>query len=214
MTYDRTTQAALLVLAIASMSTYASAQTGPSQGYPAPGYSPPPQPAPDDGVVRPSSRATFASFSLGPSFGLTGCGDGGCTSARNFTQIKLAQEIGYHVSGNGKGFALGGSMEEGFGDNLIRLQPGFKMWWDIQPSSDLGFYIAPTMKLGYAFFTVDAGIASADTHTFNAQVGVEGKIVLADRAIVFLRPFTLDTFTNEDGVLLTYDVMVGGAVTF
>ncbi len=171
--------------------------------------------AEDEGVLRPSSRAAFAAFGLGPSFGLTACGDGGCGSTSNVTQIKLGQEIGYHVSGRGDGFAIGASIEEAFGDNLLRLQPGVKLWWDIQPSQNLALYIAPTLKLGYAYFSVDAGpFGSADDHAFNAQVGVEGRIVLEDRGMIFLRPFTLDTFTNDDGVLLTYDLMFGGAVTF
>jgi hypothetical protein len=38
--------------------------------------------------------------------------------------------------------------------------------------------------------------------------------VLGDRGMLFFRPFTLDTFFTEEGVLLTYDVMLGGAVTF
>lgn len=169
----------------------------------------------DEGVLRPSSHATFAGFGIGPSFGLTGCNEAGCSSAGNVSQLKLAQEIGYHVSGHGEGFAIGASMEEAFGDNLVRLQPGVKLWWDIQPSNDLALYIAPTLKLGYAFFSVDAGpFGSATDHAFNAQVGVEGRLVLGDRGMVFFRPFTLDTFTNDSGVLLTYDIMFGGAVTF
>lgn len=169
----------------------------------------------DSGALRPSSRATFAAFGIGPSFGLTGCNDQGCSDASNFTQIKLAQEIGYHVSGNGKGFAIGGSLEEAFGDNLLRFQPGVKMWWDIQPSADLALYIAPSLKAGYALFHVDVnGLGSDTDHAFNAQVGVAGRLVLGDRGMVFFRPFTLDTFFTENAVLITYDVMVGGAVTF
>lgn len=171
--------------------------------------------SPDNGVLRPSSRPTYAAFGIGPSFGLTACGESGCGDATALTQVKLAQEIGWHVSGDGEGFALGASVEEAFGDNIFRFQPGFKMWWDIQPSQKLALYIAPTLKVGYALFSADAGpLGSATDHAFNAQVGVAGRLVLGDRGMLFFRPITIDTFTTEDGVLLTYDVMIGGGVTF
>jgi hypothetical protein len=90
-----------------------------------------------------------------------------------------------------------------------------KLWWDIQPSDELALYISPTLKAGYALFHVDAGpFGDATDHAFNAQAGVAGRLVLGDRGMIFFRPFTLDTFIDEDGVLLTYDVMIGGAVTF
>jgi hypothetical protein len=169
----------------------------------------------DESVVRPSSRGMFAGFGIGPSIGILGCNDTGCDTDASFNQLKIAEEIGFHFSGDGEGPALGVSFEEGFGDHLIRFQPGVKFWWDIQPDNDLALYIAPTVKAGYALFHLDLeGLGEANEHAFNGQVGAAVRLVLADRALVYLRPITLDMFFTEDGMAMTYDIMAGGEVTF
>ena len=48
---------------------------------------------------------------------------------------------------------------------------------------------------------------------FNLQIGFEGKMALAGRGLVFLRPFTLD-MGLKDGTIIHYDVMFGGGVMF
>jgi hypothetical protein len=168
----------------------------------------------DSGVLSPSSRAGFASFGIGPSVGIAACGDPGCGDASEFTQVMLSQELGWHVSGDGEGFALGLAVGEGLGNHIFRFQPSFKMWWDIQPS-DLAIYITPSLELGYALFHADAGgLGSADEHAFHAQLGAEVRLVLADRALLSLKPVGIDVYAQEDGVLVGYALSVNGGVTF
>jgi hypothetical protein len=99
----------------------------------------------------------------------------------------LTQELGWHVSGDGEGFALGLAIGEGFGNRIFRFQPSFKMWWDIQVVEELALYVTPGLELGYALFHADAGpFGSANEHTFHAQAGVEARLVLADRGLLSL----------------------------
>jgi hypothetical protein len=173
--------------------------------------------ADDDGggVARASTRPLFANFAIGPSIGLVGCNEAGCDDANAFDQLKLTQEIGYHVSGGGDGFAIGFSIDEAFGDHVLRVQPGAKFLWDIQPSEDHGFYIAPFVKAGYSYLKLDAGpFGSATEHAFNGQAGVEARLVLGDRALLYLRPVGIDVLANDDGVLMMYDIMISGGITF
>lgn len=166
----------------------------------------------DDDVLRPSSRPMFATFGVGPSIGITGCNNSGCSTNASFTQFKLTQDFGYHFMGEGEGPALGVNVEEAFGDNVFRLQPGVKLWWDFQPSEDLGLYVAPTVKLGYGLVTATQGSYTA--HAFNWQVGAALRMVLGDRGMVFVRPITLDSFVNDDGIAFSWDIVAGGGLTF
>jgi hypothetical protein len=169
----------------------------------------------DSGVVAPSTHAGFAAFGIGPGVGLSACGDGGCAGASDFTQVLLTQEIGFHPGGGGDGFALGLAVSEGFGNHVFRFRPGFKMWWDIAPKRDLGLYIAPTVQLGYALFSADAGpFGSADEHAFHAAPGLELRLVLADRALITFKPLSFDFYASDDGLLVEYGLSAGGGVTF
>jgi hypothetical protein len=181
----------------------------------APSDSPPDSQPDEDSVVRPSTRPFVVSVGLGPSLGIVGCSDSGCDSASRFNQFKLTQDFGYHFFGEGEGPALGFSIEEAFGDNVLRIQPGLKFWWDIQAVEDVGFYIAPFIKAGYTYFSVDLGpFGEFSDHAFNPQAGLALHLALADRGQLVLRPVVIDMFINDDGVGVTYDIMAGGGVTF
>ncbi len=191
---------------------------------PIPNPTPRPSPAPsaeDDGsggaaeLIRPSTSPNFFVGAVGPSFF-------GINSAKNapgfrqtaFTRGKIALDYGYHVSGAGDGFALDVTIELSFDSNFYIFNPGFKMWWDIQ-ATDMGIYVAPFAKLGYALAA--CGGCGTDDHAFNLAIGVEGRVVLDDKWMLLFRPVQLDTYLGEfftETFLVNYDVLIGGGLTF
>ncbi|MBW2522561.1 MAG: hypothetical protein JRI23_00230 [Deltaproteobacteria bacterium] len=125
-------------------------------------------------------------------------------------QFKLMQDIGGHFSGDASGPALGASFEESFNGDFWRLQAGPKFWWDIQVVKSMGIYVTPEVRIGPAVW------GNGDAHGFfNQQIGCSGRLILADRAIVFFKPISVDLFTDFDGWWFGYwDVMAGGGVTW
>lgn len=163
----------------------------------------------DDSVVRPSTNPWFATVELGPSIGMLACGSGGCASGGS-AQFKLTESIGYHTNGSGDGFAIGLGISEAFGQGLFRFQPGLRLWGDIPVSDDLGIYITPLGHLGYGLLT---GGGRAE-HTANIGLGLAGRIVLGDRAMISFSPLHFDMLANGNGFVMAYDLSFGAGVTF
>jgi hypothetical protein len=153
----------------------------------------------EDDLIAPGTRPMWAALALGPAIGIKPSG---------VTQFKLEQEFGYHFQGDSSGPAVGFNIGESFGDGLTVIQPGGKFWWDIAILEDKAIYLSPSAKLGYGGF-----FGGGSFHTFNWQLAVEGKVVLADRAVLYFRPFALDFFAGSEFVV-RYDIMFGGGVTF
>jgi len=169
-------------------------------------------------VLRPGTRPMWFSGGLGPTFfGLAHAGGSRWSGHRDWyhNRFKLALDFGYHFSGDFEGPAIGACIEQGFDDYWYLFNPGFKFWWDIMPKDDLGLYIAPFGKAGFALGTVYGH--DADAFAFNLAVGAEGRLILGDRGMVFVRPIQLDTFLGDfygTTFIMSYDILVGGGVTF
>jgi len=161
----------------------------------------------DDNIIAPGTRPMWGALALGPAIG-----------AVNFptTQFKLEEEFGYHFSGDSSGPAIGANIGESFAGagNFVGFQPGAKFWWDIQLLDDMAIYLSPNAKVGYAGFYGGGGAL----HNFNFEVAAEGKVILADRGLVFFRPIGLDFFVGDgnglDSFIMRYDMMFGGGVIF
>src|SRR5690606_25572672 len=137
----------------------------------------------------------------------------------HYERAKLAFDFGYHFSGDGDGAAIGATIEQTFSGNFYTFNPAFKFWYDIE-IADLGIYVAPLAKAGYAVHTCDGCgfyYRGRTEHAFNIGVGVEGRVVFKDRWMVYLRPIQLDSYMGDfygRTFVLNYDVLVGGGVTF
>lgn len=157
--------------------------------------------------LRPATRAFFANFAIGPAIRVDDAP----------TQLKLLQEVGFHLQGGMEGPAIGLSLAQSFGDNVFGLQIGPKFWWDVQPVAGLALYIAPMAQVGYALLSFDGGGGRFDrgatANYFDLQFGCEVRLVINDRALVSYRPFTLDILAGER-VGVRYDMMFGGGVIF
>ena len=175
----------------------------------------PAAPSPDaDAVATHNTNTRWASLGFGPSVGIVGCVRRLCNLEQSYTQFKITEDFGYHVSGS-DGFALGASLQEAFNSDFFRITAAFKMWWDAPISDELALYLTPMMHVGYAFQYFDFGeLGALVDHALNVQAGLEMRLVLVDRAIMYVRPITADVNVGPDGIALFYDIAVGGGITF
>lgn len=172
-------------------------------------------------IIPPSTRPMFFTVGIGPSFWALNDRRVGRFGLRrgHYERAKLAFDFGYHFSGDGEGPAIGAAVEQTFSGNFYSFNPAFKFWYDIE-IADLGIYVTPLAKAGYALQTCDGCgfiYRNRTEHAFNLAVGVEGRVVFKDRWMVYLRPVHLDTYMGAfygQTFLLNYDVLLGGGVTF
>jgi hypothetical protein len=167
-------------------------------------------------ILRPGTRRGVFIFGLGGAFGIS----------EAIGLFKLYQEIGGHLVARwgsaGPGLAL--SLAEGFrgleGGTLYRVDAALKFWWDIQPSQRFAIYLAPYVQAGYLRNQAvadngDSGGTNGGAMTF----GLEGKVILGDRGLLFLRPVAVtvsfvDMPNASMNTLTHYELVVGGGVTF
>lgn len=163
-------------------------------------------------ILEPSKRPWFFTGALGPSilidgpgsFGFYKCGRVFCGGD---TQLMLQFEIGGHFSGDGSGPALGAGFDFGFG-GAFRFEPGLKFWYDIGPIADMAIYVTPSVQVGYGYQNL-----SSDRHAFNVQLGASGRVVLGNRGMLFAQLLGFDIHAKNN-VLVTYNILFGGGVTF
>jgi hypothetical protein len=156
-------------------------------------------------VVRSSTRPWFATFGFGPAIKIDDLPN----------QFKLEQVIGYHFMGRGDGPALGGAVFQAFGDEWFNVGLGLRFWWDIQPVSGLGLYLAPYMHIGWSLFSYGDCPRNADCtqNYFDWQIGFEPRLVLGDRGMIFWRFVVINPLFGQH-IGARYDMMFGGGVTF
>ncbi len=177
-------------------------------------------------TLRPGTRPFALMVSLG---GATGLG----SAAGGFA---LGQELGYHLSRSARGLALALAIGESFGSkgagaagttprvNLYQLAA--KASWDLQPSSRTAFYLTPLLQLGLAYGSTAVVGASESACALGIRAGVEAKLILDDRFLLYVRPFSLDLLVGGDrlapvlgedpsgGLVLRLDFAVGAGVIF
>jgi hypothetical protein len=161
-------------------------------------------------VLRPGTRPWWFAGGFGPSIHVANSfGGRGRGGFGGFTQFMLTQEIGGHFSGEFEGPALGAHLSESFGSGVFRFTVGPRFWWDIQVVDDLGLYITPDAQIGYTLYS---GFGTA--HNVNLQFGAAGRLILGDRGMVFARIVAFDFNFGDIPMILTYNLILGGGVTW
>jgi len=152
--------------------------------------------------TRPGTKYMFVTFDIGPAFLIT----------EGKTGLKITQEFGYHINGTGEGLAIGVSIQEAFAKNYIQVAMGPKAWYDIPMIEDMGFYLTPSVRMGYGFDRatefVDEGI-----NYFNLQLNLEARLILDDLWLLYIRPIALDINMGKE-FTMSYDVALGFGYTF
>jgi hypothetical protein len=173
-----------------------------------------PPPRDDEAVMTDNTRPAWLALGFGPSVGIVGCVRRLCNTEQAYTQFEISEDFGYHVSGT-DGFAVGANLQQAFNSDFARFSAAFRMWWDAPIADDLALYLTPMVHLGYALQYFDFGeLGSIVDHAFDAQLGLAIRMVLLDRAMVYVRPVTANMNVGADGVALFYDIAVGGGFTF
>jgi hypothetical protein len=172
------------------------------------------------GILRPGTRPFFFSGGIGPSWGF--CYRGDCDPGRlDYSTFYGTLDFGYHFSGNFEGPAIGANIHGGYGSfgpfDHGRFGAGFKFWWDIRVADDHGVYLTPFAQAGWSSFIFDDRRFLLDDtweHFFNVQFGMQIKLILGNRGLVYIQPVTFDNVINSDGYGLLYHFEIGGGVTF
>jgi hypothetical protein len=171
-------------------------------------------------ILRPGTHPWFGSLSLGVAGKLKDTP----------TQFKLVEAVGYHFSGNAGGpaivFELQESLSDEAGSTAYVVEIGPKFQWDIPIVQNLGLYLTPSVMLGYSRAGWSGnnvfgfgGVPSSNG--FTLQFGFEGRLILADRGLVFMRPFTIDVGGGQAdcngcgfNTGVRWDFLMGGGVIF
>ncbi len=188
--------AALVTLAAMALAASAAAKPRPGGGdapsKPAAGKR---SRAPSKGVpkpLRPTPHAMFTGLQLGAAVGIEGSG----------SQFKLQPEFGWHLlSGNGTGLAIGLTTAINVGDDVFLWQLTPRVWWDFQPKSGLGLYIAPHVGLGVA-----AGGGGA---SFTWGFGAQARLAINQVVYAVMQPVAFDFFHGAVGTAVRYDFLLG-----
>jgi hypothetical protein len=138
-------------------------------------------------------------------------------------QFKLIAGFAWHFFGQPHGPAVALELQPAFGSSFFTFIVGPKFKWDFQIIKDLALYIAPYLQLGYQYsgsnvcikdpFSGQERCESGGGSAFNLQFGAEGKLILAQRGVVFFRPLQLN-FGIASSTAISYDLIVGGGVIF
>ena len=147
-------------------------------------------------ILRRGTNPMWASFTMG----------GAIAVSNTWGQFKIAEEFGYHFSGDSAGPAIAFELQQSFGSNFFVFETGPKFVWDIPIIEGIGLYLSPSMLLGLGLVEGTAGVT--------IQPAFRGKLILGDRGMVFFQPFGFDIWANGDAVGVRYEILFGGGVTF
>lgn len=159
-------------------------------------------------LLRPGTRAFFAGGQLGGAINLDSW----------VSQFKIAQEFGWHFSGDSSGPAIGVTVQQSFSENVLSVEMGPKFWWDFQIARNKAIYITPFVHMGFAHLRISVTtpfgtVAGGDTK-FGWQFGALGKIIFNDRVYVTFQPFALSLAHGSGGTSLRWDILAGAGATF
>jgi len=153
-------------------------------------------------ILRPGTRPAVYMGGIGGDIGLNhGGGD-----------LVIHNTLGYHFSGDSSGPALGGDLDlligGGFG---MALGPRF--WYDIQIAG-MSIYIAPYVRPALVLLFGAGAVEAA----VNIQFGVRGKVILNNRAVLFLEfpGIGINIAPTATGTIVSarLRMMFGAGVTF
>jgi hypothetical protein len=138
------------------------------------------------------------------------------------SQLKLALlSLGYHLTGKGHGPAFGVDFQLGLAAGTTSVEIGPRFLWDflIPWRYSHRFFISPTATLGFAQVgdRCVGSTCAASRYGLTFQFGVDLKMVLEDRYLLYFRPIGFDVLsTGNDNwkTSLRYDLLFGAGLVF
>jgi hypothetical protein len=174
-----------------------------------------PEPSvPRPSVVRPGTRRWFLNVGLGGSIGFDS----------DISQLKLQQEFGAHFAPRSSGGAWSLVFQEGLNSGNtsvsdLLFEVGPRLSWDLPLSSRASIYLSPSLFCGFAYLSRSPLSSYVGVAALSVQPGLEFKLILADRMLIFLRPLGMellyggDRLDFSDGMVFRYNLMGGFGVT-
>jgi hypothetical protein len=150
-------------------------------------------------LIRPGTRPAWFGFALAPALDIQ----------NSASQLKFAQDVGYHLSGTSEGWAVGFTMQQSVGASAFVFETGPKVLYDYLLSDRYGVYLSPSFMMGPGA----SSVSHSSSGFFDMQFGFEAKMLIDDRGLIFFRPFSLDLQVAST-VAMRYDVIFGGGATF
>lgn len=176
-------------------------------------------------VLASGTRQMWAVFGFGPALEIKDSNN----------QFKMIQQFGYHLNPGAVGPAIGFDLQESFSEDITTIELGPKFSWDIQLVEGLGLYLSPSAMIGFAHISASGAYMSSpwggirtievSANGLTIQLGIEGKLFLADRGVVFFRPLTIDIMPlhvsdniditeDEWNTGIRWDLLIGGGIAF
>lgn len=155
-------------------------------------------------------RPYFGELALGGAFKLQDV-----PSQLKFTVISL----GYHLTGKGYGPAIGFDIQLGLASGTTGVEVGPRFLWDFLIPWKHRVYVSPTALLGFAQVgdRCTGSTCAASRYGITFQLGVDVKLVLENRYLLFFRPLGIDILgTGKNGwkTSLRCDVLFGVGLVF
>lgn len=154
--------------------------------------------------LRPGTKPMAFQIGQGPSMNVH----------RATSVFKMSQEFNFHFSGNASGPAIAVMTEEEFTDGMLGFTLAPKFVYDMQILPNIGFYISPSVSLGYHG---EAWSYSGDRwHHLNMQFDVAAKLILKNLWLLWAQPTNINVMVDPgDGWAgVRYEFMVGAGVIF
>ena len=149
--------------------------------------------------LGPAEGIISAGLQLGPAVDINRAPD----------QFKLALEVAWHpLSEDGTGLAVGVTSAFSFGESRFVWALTPQVSWFFQPINNLGFHVAPFLRLGVAVITARG--APAMTWGFGAQA----RLFFNGTFYVVMQPIAIELFHDGGGSAARFDVSVGGGMIF
>jgi len=164
-------------------------------------------------MQMPRSRPFWVSGYVGPAINLR--------SSYVGTQIKLAQQFGFHFTGRAWGPAIAFDLQESISNNAFVFEVLPRFVWDIPIHKELGLLLSPSAGIGYAYQHMGSGyVVTGSVSGVTVQFAFEAKLLLGRRGMIIFRPFGLDILAADYGWFVgwdnsvRWDMLLGGGVVF
>lgn len=155
-------------------------------------------------IVRSGTRPGWLGLGVGPSIGIV----------NSPVSAHINPQFGYHFGGNTSGPAIVVDLNMYVTGGFFALTATPRFQYDIQPIGGVGFLVGPYIGFGPGFATA----GGAASFLMEIPFGVDLKLVLGDRGLIWFRPvgFSVPIAISSAGAGagFAYDIQFGGGFTF
>ena len=148
-------------------------------------------------LLRSGTKASSVELGLGVMAGMNYSG----------AAFDLHLNYAHHFSGDASGFALGVAFDivADPGAGVTLFAPAVRGNYDFEVSNAI--YLSPFTAAGFV-------IGTTGVFAFNSRVGLGVKVLLNDRFLATLQPLGIDITAGSNGVVVSYNLLFGGGLTF